>query len=127
VGEYAIPRDRRSAALEPVTPDLLFVYGSLRAGGSANGLLSDCRFVGTAAVPGLVILAEGYPVLSLGPGWVHGELYQLPPGEIGGRVLSLIDRYEDVGQGPYHRSVLHAAGRLAWTYRSRSGKIQPKG
>lgn len=104
-------------------PDLLFVYGSLRAGSGANGLLASCRFLGTAAVPGALHLMASYPVLTAGPGWVHGELYRLPAGLRGQRVLDALDRYEGVAEGLYRRSVVRVAGAEAWTYRSSDDSI----
>lgn len=108
-------------------PNLLFVYGSLRAGEAACHLLSECRFVGTAAVAGVLGSASGYPLLLPGPGWVHGELYRLPPGLRGRRVLEALDRYEGVTEGLYGRSTLRAAGTEAWTYGIPLGNYQPDG
>jgi len=108
-------------------PDLLFVYGSLRAGETACHLLSGCRFVGTAAVAGVLGSANGYQLLMAGPGWVHGELYRLPVGLGRRQALETLDRYEGVPGGLYTRSVIRAGGTEAWTYVSSFDDNQPDG
>ena len=108
-------------------PDLLFVYGSLRAGETACHLLSECSFVGTAAVAGVLGSANGYPLLVAGPGWVHGELYRLPGGLGRRQVLEALDQYEGVPGGAYIRSVIRAGGTEAWTYVGSGNDYQPDG
>lgn len=110
-----------------MTPDILFTYGSLRAGGSASHLLTECSFLGTAATHGVLGFANGFLLLRAGPGWVHGELYRLPAGPHGSRVLEAIDRYEGLGEGVYQRTVTRVAGIEAWTYWCPTGDNQPDG
>ncbi|SNR71232.1 gamma-glutamylcyclotransferase family protein [Desulfurobacterium atlanticum] len=58
---------------------LLFVYGTLMSGFSANIFLSDTSFVGYGILYGgkLVHLKEGYPAVVEGNGRVFGEVYQV--------------------------------------------------
>ncbi|WP_297446841.1 gamma-glutamylcyclotransferase family protein [Desulfurobacterium sp.] len=58
---------------------LLFVYGTLMSGFSANVFLSDNQFIGYGVLYGarLLHLDEGYPAVVDGDGRVFGELYQV--------------------------------------------------
>jgi len=62
-----------------------------------------------------------------GPGWVHGELYQLPEGQLRGQLLADLDRYEAVSDGDYNRVVVRVGGTEAWTYTSPFSDYQPNG
>lgn len=68
----------------------LFVYGTLRAGHVAHGMLQGARFLGSRGAPGfrLVDLGE-YPAIVPGEGTVAGELY-----EVDDATLEAIDQYE---------------------------------
>ena len=63
-------------------PDLLFVYGTLRRGGSNDiaRIAPAARWHGTARVRGLLCDLGRYPALLLAAdaGWVQGELYAVP-------------------------------------------------
>lgn len=65
-------------------PEPLFVYGSLKRGGTYHYLLTrhSARFLGTATLPDTYPLLQlDYPCLIDQPGSgaaVHGELYHLP-------------------------------------------------
>ena len=64
--------------------DLLFVYGTLRRGGSNHiaRIAPDAVFVTTARVRGHLYDVNGrWPALVLdeSAGWVAGEIYHLPP------------------------------------------------
>jgi len=62
--------------------DLLFVYGTLRAGGRNDiaRIQPAARYQGPARVRGLLYDLGAYPALLLDAdgGWVAGELYQVP-------------------------------------------------
>lgn len=76
-----------------VTPNALFVYGTLMRGESNHGLLRGAVQFEDARVPGrLFKLPAGYPALVAGEGTVFGELAffdELSPH------LPAIDAYED--------------------------------
>ena len=64
--------------------DLLFVYGTLRRGGSNDiaRIAPDAVFVSTARVRGRLYDVNGrWPALVLddSAGWVTGEIYRVPP------------------------------------------------
>jgi len=58
---------------------LLFVYGSLREGGCAHGLLAGARRGGDGFLPDVRLIEhQGYPMLVPGSDTVAGEVYALP-------------------------------------------------
>ena len=58
---------------------LLFVYGSLREGSSAHGLLSEARRTKNGFLPDVRLIEhQGYPMLVPGSDTVAGEVYALP-------------------------------------------------
>ena len=58
---------------------LLFVYGSLREGGNAHGLLSGARRLKDGSLPDVRLIEhQGYPMLVPGSDTVAGEVYALP-------------------------------------------------
>ena len=58
---------------------LLFVYGSLREGSSAHGLLAEARRTKNGSLPNVrLIEPQGYPMLVPGSDTVAGEVYALP-------------------------------------------------
>ncbi|MFM8414216.1 MAG: gamma-glutamylcyclotransferase [Planctomycetota bacterium] len=80
----------------PPTPDLLFVYGTLRPGlarGLPRTLTGDLEVVGAATVPGTLHDLGAYPGLVPGPSRVHGELLRITDDER----LAAIDAYEECG------------------------------
>jgi gamma-glutamylcyclotransferase (GGCT)/AIG2-like uncharacterized protein YtfP len=96
----------------------LFVYGTLRAGGSAAGLLDGCEWLGRATVHGILYDIDGrFPALVLygedSP--VHGDVWRCPA-----RFLPSLDRYEGVAEGLFRRvaaEVDTAGGRTpCWLY-----------
>ncbi len=79
----------------------LFVYGSLMRGQQADGYLADRRVVSATVRGRLYRVPAGYPALVADPNgpFIHGELVLDPtPG-----LLMVLDVYEGVGQGLYHR------------------------
>jgi gamma-glutamylcyclotransferase (GGCT)/AIG2-like uncharacterized protein YtfP len=65
--------------------DLLFVYGTLRRGGSNDiaRIAPAARYAGAARVRGRLYDLGTYPALLLdaSAGWVSGELYEIPAAE----------------------------------------------
>jgi len=102
----------------------VFVYGTLRRGCSAHGLLRPSRLLGVGAVRGYTLLALGaYPEAVEAPREcrVVGEVYRVPAW-----VLARLDRYEG---GLYSKRVvevemLGGGVARAWMYVSaRSGPV----
>lgn len=71
-----------NAAADAMNDALLFVYGTLRAGGSNDiaRIAPSARHFAAARVRGLLFDLGAYPALLLdaGAGWVAGELYAVP-------------------------------------------------
>jgi gamma-glutamylcyclotransferase (GGCT)/AIG2-like uncharacterized protein YtfP len=89
----------------------LLVYGTLRRGGSREGMLRDARFLEKTALPGLVLhRLGGYPGAVPGDGTVVAELYELPHPSM----LEFLDGVEGVHESP----PLFVRTRLgdAWIY-----------
>lgn len=72
---------------------LLFVYGTLKRGCGAHGLLKPSGFVGEGSVAGYTLLVNEapYPLAVEAPPdcRVYGEVYRVPA-----YVLARLDRYE---------------------------------
>jgi gamma-glutamylcyclotransferase (GGCT)/AIG2-like uncharacterized protein YtfP len=59
----------------------LFVYGTLKRGGSRHSLLKGCPFLGRALAKGFALYDLGaYPGMVPGDGVVRGEVYEIPEG-----------------------------------------------
>lgn len=113
----------------PESLSLLFVYGSLRRGGSAHRLLDGAESLGEARYQGRLHQLGEYPaaVPSRSPGdRVEGELYRLPPGEVEA-CLGRLDRYEGPEYRRAHVCVKLADGgaRECWIYLHRSPGEDP--
>ena len=90
----------------------LFVYGTLRSGGGAAGLLRGCRLAGPGIVAGTLYDLGDYPALVLaGSGPVEGEVWRCPA-----YALARLDEYEGVAEGLFERVEVEAAGARCWTY-----------
>ena len=91
----------------------LFVYGSLKADGSAADLMRGCDLVGEATVAGALYDIDGrFPALVLaGPGTVHGEIWRCPVDR-----LRVLDAYEGTEDGLFRRVGVESEGRGCWTY-----------
>lgn len=85
---------------------LLFIYGTLKRGGSNHEQLAGQEYLGEACtLPGhrLYDLGE-YPGLVRAQGvadYVHGELWR-----VSGECLHQLDRFEGVPEGLYRRSAI---------------------
>jgi gamma-glutamylcyclotransferase (GGCT)/AIG2-like uncharacterized protein YtfP len=91
----------------------LFVYGTLRAGGSADELLAGCDRVAQATVAGTLYDIDGqYPALVLaGQGRVEGEVWRCPVDR-----LPALDAYEGVDDGLFRRVGVQVGEYACWTY-----------
>jgi gamma-glutamylcyclotransferase (GGCT)/AIG2-like uncharacterized protein YtfP len=90
----------------------LFVYGTLRSGGAAAGILAGSRLVGTATIEGTLYDLGEFPALMLYGGTpVEGEVWQCPTG-----LLWKLDEYEGVGRGLFRRVAIQAGDWSCWTY-----------
>ncbi len=90
----------------------LFVYGTLRSGGGAAGLLRDGRRVGPGTVAGTLYDLGRYPALVLdGRGPVEGEVWRCPAD-----ALTRLDEYEGVAEGLFERVEVDVEGVPCWTY-----------
>lgn len=90
----------------------LFVYGTLRSGGGASGLLRGCRLAGAGTVAGTLYDLGRYPALVLDGRWpVEGEVWRCPPDALAG-----LDEYEGVAEGLFERVEVDVEGVPCWTY-----------
>lgn len=92
---------------------LVFVYGTLRRGGSNHHLLGAARYLGRFRTePAYTMLNLGhYPgVIAPGGGSILGEVYGVSP-----RLLRDLDRLEDVPR-LYRRESLATPWGMAWLY-----------
>lgn len=111
----------------------LFVYGTLRCGGSQEHLLGDRRRVEAWTAGTLWDLPAGYPALQrVGAGQVWGERVE----PVSDDQLRMLDVYEGVPQGLYERVIVdvHVGHKVepAWAWvmadpRGQHGKIVPGG
>jgi gamma-glutamylcyclotransferase (GGCT)/AIG2-like uncharacterized protein YtfP len=76
-------------------PELVFVYGTLRRGGSNAFRMDGAEFVGPATVGGVLYRISWYPGLVLdGEDRVFGEVYQVGP-----ELLRALDEFEGLAAG----------------------------
>ena len=92
--------------------DRLFVYGSLKAGGSAHHLLAG----GFAEAGGTLehvdlIEFDGYPMLRAGSARVDGEVYRIPDS-----LWPALDAWEEVPRVYQRRRRELIDGRYVWVY-----------
>ena len=76
--------------------ELVFVYGTLRRGGSNAFRMDGAEFVGKGRVQGNLYVISWYPGLVLGRdcGWVTGEVYR-----VGVEQLRALDDFEGLAAG----------------------------
>lgn len=76
--------------------ELVFVYGTLRRGGSNAFRMEGAGFRGAARVEGELHAITWYPGLTLKPGagWVIGELYAVGPEQ-----MAALDEFEGLSAG----------------------------
>jgi gamma-glutamylcyclotransferase (GGCT)/AIG2-like uncharacterized protein YtfP len=97
-----------------VSPNLLFVYGTLRSefdNRYARLLRNQATLIGRATVPGSIYRIGHYPGYRTEPaGEVHGELYELHHAA----TLKTLDDYEG---SEFERVKIKFNGTAAWVYR----------
>lgn len=79
-----------------VAPQLVFVYGTLRRGGSNHFRMAGARFVALGSITGRIYRIDWYPGLVLDPvgDEIHGEIYALDPEQ-----LAALDVFEGFSAG----------------------------
>lgn len=87
---------------EPATTPLIFVYGTLRRGGSNHFRMASMDWVSSATVRGNLYRVDWFPALVLDPDApsVIGEIYQ-----INNTSLAALDEFEG---SQYHRALTTA-------------------
>lgn len=75
---------------------LVFVYGTLRSGGSNHFRMQQARFVSAARVLGRLYRIDWYPglVLDSEGGWISGELFA-----VDASLLAALDAFEGLAVG----------------------------
>ena len=100
----------------------VFVYGTLRRGGSNTWRMAAGRCLGVALVPGRLYQVSWYPalVLDAGAGMVTGEIWEMPAA-----AMPDLDRFEGISaegeRGEYRRVKATVADALgvaseAWVW-----------
>ena len=99
---------------------LLFVYGTLKRGGSNQHWLEGACWRGRARLARHNLHSLGdYPMAVPGRGVVHGEVYAVDDA-----VLERLDRLEDVPNEYQRRICGLEDGRQAWVYFGRCSQVQ---
>jgi gamma-glutamylcyclotransferase (GGCT)/AIG2-like uncharacterized protein YtfP len=93
----------------------VFVYGTLRRGGSNHFRMEDADFIAAGTVRGRLYRIDWYPglVLDAGADEITGELYRVPPA-----VMNALDRYEGDSYRRVQAQVRLGDGRMlaAWVW-----------
>jgi gamma-glutamylcyclotransferase (GGCT)/AIG2-like uncharacterized protein YtfP len=102
-----------TSALSSPGWERLFVYGTLRSGGGASGMLRGCRRLHERHVTGTLYDFGAYPALVPGgEGEVCGEVWECPA-----ETIRSLDAYEGVPHGLFARvRVGLNGGGTAWGY-----------
>ena len=99
-------------------PEKLFVYGTLRKGGTRGGHLERCRLLRMIKVPGILYRTPfGYPAAvfdETSPLAVQGELYELPPDSEA--FIGSVDRLEGVDEKLFSRSAIRLGEEFFYAY-----------
>ena len=106
------------------TRELVFVYGTLRRGGSNHFRMSGADFMADGLVRGKIYHIDWYPGLVLGDeGDVRGEVYSVDAGQ-----LLELDEFEGISAGEIegnqyrrvktvvHKSDGHTLGAWVWEW-----------
>lgn len=78
------------------TPQLVFVYGTLRRGGSNHFRMAGAEFIAPGTITGRMYRIDWYPGLVLDPAGdeIHGEAYS-----VDSELLSALDIFEGLSAG----------------------------
>lgn len=79
-----------------LSPQLVFVYGTLRRGGSNHFRMAGSEFVAPGTITGYMYRIDWYPGLVLNEAGdeIHGEVYSVTPEQ-----LSALDMFEGLSAG----------------------------
>jgi gamma-glutamylcyclotransferase (GGCT)/AIG2-like uncharacterized protein YtfP len=103
-----------------LSPQLLFVYGSLKRGQRAHHLLEGLDWLGEAWLPGACLHDLGpFPMAVPGEGRIRGEVYG-----VGDADLEALDRYEGVPRLFERHWLSLEGGRDAWVYLGRPHQVR---
>jgi len=129
LARFGLPQEGLSAAAQdrsvPYTVRHLFVYGTLRSGGTRHGLLSEEERASLqpAEIDGHLLNLGAYPGFLPGPGTVHGELISLEDVSSQLGQLDSVEGFNGYGSplSLFHRVLVTARVPtgdpvLAWTY-----------
>lgn len=77
-------------------PQVVFVYGTLRRGGSNHFRMAGAEFISTGTITGRMYRIDWYPGLVLDPAGdeIHGETYRVDPEQ-----LTALDLFEGLAAG----------------------------
>lgn len=111
--------------MTPPPEQLVFVYGTLRRGGSNAFRMDGAEFVSPGRIEGSLYKISWYPGLvpGEGAGWVKGDVFKVGPEE-----LRALDEFEGLSAGEIQGSEYHrvkvpvwldegSEPLLAWAYR----------
>jgi len=102
------------------SPQLLFVYGSLKRGQRAHHLLERLDWLGEAWLPGACLHDLGpFPMAVPGEGRIQGEVYA-----VGEADLEALDRYEGAPRLFERHWLSLEDGRRAWVYLGRPHQVR---
>ena len=103
-GIVSASKSRMSSNTERV-----FVYGTLRRGGSNHFRMANAEFVTTATLHGRLYRIDWYPALVLDPAGdeIQGEVFDVPPEQ-----MAELDAFEEKWAGKY--ASIAPAWRRAW-------------
>jgi gamma-glutamylcyclotransferase (GGCT)/AIG2-like uncharacterized protein YtfP len=78
------------------SPEVVFVYGTLRRGGSNHFRMAGAEFISSGTIMGRMYRIDWYPGLVLDPtgGEIHGETYAVGPQQ-----LAALDAFEGLSAG----------------------------
>lgn len=102
------------------TPELVFVYGTLKRGHGNHHWLAEAPFKGEAILPGVVLHDLGpFPMAVPGEGLVRGEVY-----DVDAAGLARLDRLEGYPRLYDRLPMPLADGRCAWVYLGRPHQVR---
>jgi gamma-glutamylcyclotransferase (GGCT)/AIG2-like uncharacterized protein YtfP len=80
----------------PAESQVVFVYGTLRRGGSNHFRMAGAEFISTGTITGRMYRIDWYPGLVLDPvgDEIHGEAYRVDPEQ-----LTALDLFEGLAAG----------------------------
>jgi gamma-glutamylcyclotransferase (GGCT)/AIG2-like uncharacterized protein YtfP len=78
------------------TPEVVFVYGTLRRGGSNHFRMAGAEFISPGTITGRMYRIDWYPGLVIDPAGdeIHGEAYWVDP-----ELLAALDAFEGLSAG----------------------------